>query len=118
MGEAGVRLAGTLSVLLLLGACATERVPTYRELERQGAAYERGGVSPLAAPQNAEDATARDSCGARAYADLIGTPVANMQVPTNARVIAPGTVVTEDFRYNRLNIITDENGAITALECY
>ena len=118
MGEAGVRLAGMLGVLLLLGACATERVPTYRELERQGAAYERGGVSPLAAPQNAEQATARDSCGARAYADLIGTPVANMQVPQNARVIAPGTAVTEDFRYNRLNIITDENGAITALQCY
>jgi hypothetical protein len=105
-------------VLVLLGACATERVPTYRELERSASTYERGGVSPLAAPQNQEDATARDSCGARAYADLVGTPVANMQVPQNARVIAPGTVVTEDFRYNRLNIITDENGAITALQCY
>lgn len=118
MGEAGVRLAGMLGVVVLLGACATERVPTYRELERQGAAYERGGVSPLAAPQTAEQATARDSCGARAYADLIGTPVANMQVPPNARVIAPATAVTDDFRYNRLNIITDANGAITALQCF
>lgn len=118
MGEAGLRLAGTLGVLLLLGACASDRAPTYRELERQGAAYERGGVSPLAAPQNAEQAAARDSCGARAYRDLIGTPVADMQVPPNARVIAPATAVTDDFRYNRLNIITDGNGAITALQCY
>jgi hypothetical protein len=107
-----------LGALLLLGACATEHAPTYRELERSAARYERGGVSPLAAPQTAEEATARDNCGARAYAELIGTPVANMQVPPNARVIAPGTAVTEDFRAARLNIITDENGAITALQCY
>jgi hypothetical protein len=118
MGEAGVRLAGTFGVLVLLGACATERVPTYRELERNAAAYERGGVSPLAAAQTAEEATGRDSCGARAYADLVGSPVATMQVPQNARVIAPGTAVTDDFRATRLNIITDENGVITALQCY
>jgi hypothetical protein len=110
--------AGMFCALLMLGACATERTPTYRELERNAAEYERGGVSGLAAPQNAEDATARNTCGARVYRDKIGTPVADMQVPANARVIAPGTAVTDDFRSGRLNIITDENGAITALQCY
>jgi hypothetical protein len=110
--------AGTLGVLLFLGACATERTPTYRELERNASVYERGGVSGIAAPQNAEDATARNICGARAYRDKIGTPVSELQVPASARVIAPGTAVTDDFRSNRLNIITDENGVITALQCY
>lgn len=109
---------GMLSVLLVLGACATERTPTYRELERSASVYERGGVSGLAAPQNAEDATARNTCGARAYSDKIGTQVADMQVPATARVIAPGTAVTDDFRSNRLNIITDADGVITALQCY
>lgn len=113
-----MRLAGMLSVLVLVSACATERTPTYRELERSASVYERGGVSGIAAPQTAEDATSRNTCGARAFRDRIGTPVADMQVPVGARVIGPGTVVTEDFRSNRLNIITDENGVITALQCY
>jgi hypothetical protein len=107
-----------LSALVLLGACATERTPTYRELEHSASVYERGGVSGIAAPQNTEDATARNTCGARAHRDKIGTPVADMQVPASARVIAPGTAVTDDFRSNRLNIITDENGVVTALQCY
>jgi hypothetical protein len=113
-----MKLVGMLSVLLLLGACATERVPTHRELERRASMYERGGVSGIAAPQNAEDATARNTCGARAYRDKIGTPMADMQVPASARVIGPGTAVTDDFRSNRLNIITDADGVITALQCY
>lgn len=113
-----MRLAGILSVLLLVGACATERTPTYRELEGRARDYERGGVSGLAAPETAEAATARNTCGARAYADRVGTPVSEMQVPAGARVIAPGTAVTDDFRSNRLNMITDEHGVITALQCY
>ncbi|QGZ95454.1 I78 family peptidase inhibitor [Terricaulis silvestris] len=113
-----MRLAGMLGALLLLGACATERTPTYRELERSASVYERGGVSGIAAPQNAEDATARNTCGARSFRDRIGTPVADMQVPASVRVIAPGTAVTDDFRSNRLNIITDEHGVIIALQCY
>lgn len=113
-----MKRAGLIGVLLLLGACATERTPTYRELEGRARDYERGGVSGIAAPENAEDATARNTCGARAYRDKIGTPVADLQVPPRARVIAPGTAVTDDFRSNRLNIITDENGVITALQCY
>jgi hypothetical protein len=113
-----MRLAEILGVLVLLGACASERTPTYRELERSASVYERGGVSGIAAPQNADDATARNTCGARAFRDRIGAPVVDMQVPASARVIAPGTAVTDDFRPNRLNIITDDNGVITALQCY
>lgn len=33
------------------------------------------------------------------------------------RVIAPGTVVTMDFRPERLNIETDANGRITRIKC-
>jgi hypothetical protein len=48
----------------------------------------------------------------------IGHPVSGIEVPHGARVIGPETVVTDDFRPSRLNIITDASGVITALHCY
>ncbi len=103
--------------LLSAAACATE-TPTYWELERMGSEYQRQGRSPLAAAATAEEATRRDSCGARAFAAHIGTEASAHQWPAGARVIGPETAVTDDFRPSRLNIITDANGVITALECY
>lgn len=103
--------------LLSLAACAAE-TPTYRELERMSSDYERSGASPLAAAQTPEEATRRDSCGARVYRDRIGTEASSHPWPEGSRIIAPGTAVTDDFRAGRLNIITDADGVITALECY
>jgi hypothetical protein len=103
--------------IVLLAACASE-TPTYRELERMGGEYERGGASPLSAPTNAEEATRRDSCGARPYRERIGQPVNAAEIPSGARVIGPETAVTDDFRPSRINFITDANGVITALQCY
>lgn len=112
-------IRGGLAALsfVMLAACATE-TPTYRELENMGNEYERGGSSALAAPTSAEDATRRDSCGARPYRDRIGHNVNEAQVPSGARVIGPDTVVIEDLRPSRLNFITDANGVITSLQCY
>lgn len=103
--------------VLAVAACATE-APTYWELERMGRDYERSGRSPLAAAQSAEEATRRDSCGARAYRDRVGTRAQDHQWPALSRIVGPGTAVTDDFRPSRLNIITDADGVITALECY
>lgn len=36
---------------------------------------------------------------------------------SDLRVIAPGTVVTMDYRPDRLNIETDDQGRITRLKC-
>lgn len=51
---------------------------------------------------------------------MIGTNIAAATFPAdgNIRVIMPGAAVTEDFRPDRINVITDANGAITSLECY
>jgi hypothetical protein len=103
--------------IAVLAGCATETA-TYRELETMGAEYERQGSSPFATPTNAEEATRRDTCGARPYRARIGSPVNASEVPSGARVIGPETVVTDDFRPSRLNIITDAEGVITALQCY
>jgi hypothetical protein len=76
---------------------------------------------PVAAgPQTREEATAQDTCGAAAYSAMIGTSIAAASFPAtpNIRVIMPDSVVTEDFRPDRLNVIVDASGNITALECY
>jgi hypothetical protein len=51
---------------------------------------------------------------------MIGANIAAASFPADAgiRVIQPDTPVTEDFRPDRLNVITDANGVITSLECY
>lgn len=71
-------------------------------------------------PQTKEEATAQDICGASQYAALIGSNFAAVTLPAeaNIRIIQPDTVVTHDFRPDRVNIIVDANGVITAVECY
>jgi len=113
-----MRRWGLAVLAVLCAACAAERQPTYRELEGMARDYESGGTSPLAAPPNADEATRRDTCGARRFRDRIGQPVSAVEVPYGARVIGPETAVTDDFRPARLNIITDASGVITALQCY
>ena len=73
-----------------------------------------------AAPQTREEATAQDTCGAAAYASMVGSNVAAITLPAglNHRIIAPDTPVTMDFSAERINFITDANGLITSVECY
>ena len=59
--------------------------------------------------------------GARSqYSALVGTNIAAATFPagSNIRIIRPDTPVTQDFSAERLNVLTDANGVITALECY
>ena len=71
-------------------------------------------------PLTAADATAQDTCGATHYRAMIGTNIAAATFPAgaNMRIIQPNTPVTQDFRADRLNVLTDANGVITSLECY
>ena len=69
-------------------------------------------------PQTAAEATAHDTCGASAYAQLVGQNIAAVTMPASVRTIAPDSVVTQDFRPDRLNIIGDAQGVIQRLECY
>ena len=56
--------------------------------------------------------------GARAYAQFVGQNIAAVTVPEGVRTITPDSVVTQDFRPDRLNIILDAQGVIQRLECY
>ena len=74
--------------------------------------------SDVPAAGAADDFSAPDTCGASANRRFIGGDVSSMTQPANARVIRPGDPVAEDFRIDRLNIILDANGVITAMECH
>jgi hypothetical protein len=112
MGEAGMIRASFFAVALLGAACT----PPAAEDDAGAPAPD----STAAAPTTRETATAQDSCGAAQYHAMIGTPLAAASFPAdpNIRIIQPDTVVTQDFRADRLNVIVDANGNITALECY
>lgn len=71
-----------------------------------------------AAPTTAAEATAQDTCNGAQYRSLIGQQLAAVTVPEGVRTIAPDTMVTQDFRADRVNLIVDANGVITAVECY
>jgi hypothetical protein len=61
------------------------------------------------------------TCDAEALRDLIGrniTVLQTMRFGVTVRIIGPGTMVTEDFSPDRLNIIHDQNGLITDIGCY
>ena len=76
--------------------------------------------APAAAPTTAAEATAQDTCGAAQYSAMVGSQLAAVTFPAEAgiRIIQPDTVVTQDFRPDRLNVIVDAGGVITGLECY
>ncbi len=77
--------------------------------------------APAAAPANAAEATAQDTCGAGAFQGLVGTPAAGIDqatLPAGTRIVTPSTMVTQDFNPTRLNIVTDTNGNVASLSCY
>lgn len=72
-------------------------------------------------PQTQEEATAQDSCGASRFQHLIGTPLAAIDestLPAEARLLTPDTIVTQDFRPDRLNIMSGADGLVSSLACY
>jgi hypothetical protein len=74
-----------------------------------------------AGPTNAAEATAQDTCGAAQHQALIGTPASGIDLatyPAGTRIITPETMVTQDFRADRLNITTGTDGNVASLNCY
>ena len=58
-----------------------------------------------------------DLCGAAALQDRVGQPVSAFAFDADARIIAPDTAVTQDFRPERLNVELDGDGIITRITC-
>ncbi|HYD85951.1 MAG TPA: I78 family peptidase inhibitor [Vitreimonas sp.] len=73
------------------------------------------------APQNAQEATAQDACGAARFAHLIGTPAAQIDrstLPPRTRIITPDMMITQDFSAERLNITVGADGRVGSLRCF
>lgn len=102
-----VLACASLAMLCACGATTTASAP---------AATTAAEVTSTPAP----GAPHEDTCGATQYAGLIGSNIAAVSFPAGApiRIIHPGEPVTQDLRPDRLNVILDANGVITALECY
>lgn len=60
-----------------------------------------------------------DDCGAAEMQALLGTPIAAQNFSGHAavRILPPGSMVTMDYRPDRLNIEHDASGAITRIAC-
>ena len=78
-------------------------------------------TTPPAPPQNAEEATAQDTCGMARFAHLVGTQADQIDratLPPRTRVITPDMMVTQDFSPQRLNIIVGTDGRVGSLRCF
>jgi len=95
---------------LVLAACTPSNGPPTAETPD----------SATPAPGTAADATAQDTCNAARYGNLIGTNIseAALSESPDTRIVSPDSIVTQDFRPDRLNVIVDEDGQISSLECY
>ena len=95
---------------LLISACTPSSEPPTAETS----------VAAIPAPGTAADATAQDTCNAARYRDLIGSHISESTLSENmdTRILSPDSIVTQDFRPDRLNIILDAEGRITSLDCY
>ena len=102
------------AVVLGLAAACGSPPQTYRDLDRLGENYQRP-------PENAEQATAADTCGAARFRNLIGEEIATVDpgtLPERARVITPDMMVTQDFSPTRLNILVGTDGRVGSLRCF
>lgn len=78
------------------------------------------GAAP-SAPQSAADATAQDTCGASRFQHLIGTRLDAIDpaaMPPGTRLLTPTSMVTRDFRPDRLNVMSGTDGLVSSLQCY
>jgi len=61
-----------------------------------------------------------DTCGAGQFETLLGEPAADHDLSTPGRpqrILPPNTIITQDYRPERLNIDLDAAGRITRLWC-
>lgn len=78
-------------------------------------------VSLLAACQSAVPfEPVSDACKSLQYLSLVGTKADSVPAgtfPEGVRVIHPGTMVTRDYRAERLNVHVNDKGRIERIDC-
>ena len=75
--------------------------------------------NPFGGAGEGDETAVADACGAARYIPSIGRPLEAISLPRgeNARVITPGSVVTQDFVPSRLNLHISDTGLIERVSC-
>lgn len=79
------------------------------------AACAQGAVESVA-DENSPDLS---GCNGQEWLAFVGQPAAQLdgKLPKNARVVAPNSAVTQDFRPDRVNVEVDDADIITGVRC-
>ena len=102
---------------VMLSGCETPGQTT-RDLDHLSRDYQQSAQDT---PQNADEATRADICGASHFANLVGTPASAINrdtLPARTRIISPGQMVTQDFVAARLNIRVGPDGKVASVQCF
>ncbi|MFT3726452.1 MAG: I78 family peptidase inhibitor [Terricaulis sp.] len=111
------RVMLAIAAAATLAACETPNQTT-RDLDHLARDYQQ---SEQTAPQNVDDATRADICGASHFANLVGQPASSINrdtLPPRTRIISPEQMVTQDFVAARLNIRVGPDGKVTMVQCF
>lgn len=120
-------------IAVTLAGCAETQVPPAPDTAPPPLAGPRPGVPPMPGvivprPNPLPDGSlveGIDSCGLSRIGDLVGKPISatlsddarKRSGARTIRVIRPGTMVTMDFRPDRLNIEVDDKDMVTRFRC-
>lgn len=77
-------------------------------------------LPPIGIAADSSSAVAEDTCDASRFTYLVGLPQTSLEdvvLPDGTRVIPPGSIVTNDFRPDRLNIVIDGNAEVERVYC-
>lgn len=84
-----------------------------------GACQADNPAAPGARPAT-DPATAADVCGASKHQSLVGKPgkgLASGRFGVPVRIVTPGSMMTMDYRAERLNISVNEAGLVEKVYC-
>jgi PBP1b-binding outer membrane lipoprotein LpoB len=78
-------------------------------------------AADVAPPPVAAQPSSPDTCGMARFQNLIGQPssaIDRAALPPGTRILEPDSIVTQDFRQDRLNIFTGTDGRVSSMRCF
>ncbi|MEQ8434390.1 MAG: I78 family peptidase inhibitor [Oceanicaulis sp.] len=122
-----MRIAAFVLGAALLSGCQTMTAP---ETPEDASGYNLGGergpgtepdTGPDTGPSGGPDASdGSPGCPAAAYQVLVGQPIGEIHtdsLPSPRRIYGRGDMVTMDYRPDRLNIVTSDDGVVVEVKC-
>ncbi|MGX6647611.1 I78 family peptidase inhibitor [Maricaulaceae bacterium MS644] len=125
-----MRIAAFVLGAALLSGCQTMPGQNRPETPEDAPGYNFGGErgpdtgedsSEDSGPSGGPDASdGSPSCPAAAYQVLVGQPIGEIHtdsLPSPRRIYGRGDMITMDYRSDRLNIVTGDDGRVVEVKC-